>query len=157
MIRRCPPSSRPPESGYVLLIAIFVIVIVMASAFLVTASIDRQRWMHRRERQDILLTAMTDAAVAMALSQLWGDPDYDGTKEPFGEGTITIETRRIDRRHVEVTVYAKYWGSARSGQAMVRLDLRPPTDRSPPRVLSYKTIPAPAEGGEETDPSGIRG
>ena len=127
--------------GYVLIVAIFVILIVMTAALLVVLALNHQMWLYRQERQDVQLRAMIDGALAKALANLWRDPDYAGTSEPFADGTITIETRKVDGLTVEVTVRATYWGGARAARATVRIDRGPWEVRSPPRVLVWKPVP----------------
>lgn len=127
--------------GYILIVALFVLLVMMTVSLLVAASLNHRMWLYRQERQDVELVAMVDGALAKALANLWGNPDYAGTTEPFGEGTIGIATRKIDGLTVEVTVWAAYWGGGRAARARVRIDRRPQSVRRPPRVLVWEPLP----------------
>lgn len=126
--------------GFVVLVALFVILVLMTAALLVAAALHRQHLLYRQERRNAVLVALNDGALAKALAHLWGDPDYRGTSEPFADGTISIETRKINSATVEVTVRATYWNGARAARARVRVDRRPPDRREPPRVLVWEPM-----------------
>jgi hypothetical protein len=128
------------QAGYVMIVALFVLLVVMTAGLLVAASLNHQMWLYRQERQDVELVAMVDGALAKALASLWGNPDYEGTSEPFGDGTIEIATRKIDGLTLEVTVRAAFWGGGRAARARVRIDRRPPDVREPPRVLVWEPV-----------------
>lgn len=134
-------SPRRGDSGYVVIVAIFVILIAMTSALLVAAALGRQSRLYLQERHSVHLTAMADGALAKALSSLYGDPDYGGGSEPFAGGTIVIEIEKIDGLTVDVTVTAAYGGAGRAARARVRIDRDPPERRDPPRVLRWEPLP----------------
>lgn len=134
-------GERRTAAGYVLIVSLFVLLVTMTAGLLVAASLQNRMWLYRQERQDVELAAMVDGALAKSLASLWGDPDYAGASEPFGEGTIAIETRKIDGLTVEVTVRATFWGGARAARARVRIDRRPWAVREPPRVLVWQPLP----------------
>lgn len=122
-----------------LIVALFVILIVMTAAMLVVASLNRQMWLLRQERQDVQLTAMVDGGLAKALSQLWDEPDdLAPVMEPFAGGSITIEKKKIDGLKVEVTVRASYWGGGRAARAVVRISRRDPP--LAPKVLVWERV-----------------
>lgn len=126
--------------GYVLIVALFVLLVVMTAGLLVAASLHQQMWLFRQERQDVELMAMLDGALAKGLANLWGNPDYEGTSEPFANGTIAIATRKIGGLTVEVTVRATLGSGARAARARVRIDRRPPAVREPPEVLLWEPL-----------------
>ncbi len=131
--------SRHGRRGYVLIVALFVIVIVMTAAMLVAASLNRQMWLLRQQRQDVQLTALVDAGLAKALSQLWDAPDdLETVSEPFADGSFVIEKKKIDGLTVEVTVRASYWGGGRAARAVVRISRRDPPLR--PRVIAWEPV-----------------
>ncbi len=133
-------EDRVFAEGYVFLVALFVILVLMTAALLVAAALHRQHRLYRYERQNVALMAIADGALAKALAQLWRDPDYGGTTEPFADGAFSIETRRLNSLTVEVTVRATYWNGARAARATVRIDRSPPHRRKPPRVLVWEPI-----------------
>ncbi len=131
-----------------LIVALFAIVIAMTAAMLVAASLDRQMRLLRQERQDVQLTALVDGALARALSRLWDQPDdLEPVSEPFGDGAIEIEKKKIDGLTVEVTVRASYWGGGRAARAVVRVSRLPRDGRPPPRVLVWEPVSYRASAG----------
>lgn len=128
------------NAGYVVIVALFVILIAMTAALLVAASLHQKSWLYLQERRNVQLTAMADAALAKALSSLWRDPNYGGGSEPFADGTITIQIEKVNGLTVDVTVAATYGGGGRAARARVRIDRDPPDRRDPPRVLRWEPI-----------------
>lgn len=136
-ILRCRHGS---QSGYVLIVALFVMVVTLTASLLIAASMTRQMQTYRLELRDARLTALADGALSMALARLWRDPDWEGTSEPFGDGMITIENRKIDGLNIEVSVSVTYGIGGRAARARVRVSRKPQDERPPPRVLSWEPV-----------------
>ena len=156
MVRR-----RADAYGYLLIVALFVILVAMSAALLVSASIHRQSRAYLRERQQVELTAMTDAALALALSSLSVDTDFTGATRSFGPtggsrgrdvgaGTIEIEVRAdpLDDPKVRlVVVRAAFGASGRAAQARVCVKPDPSPNeelcdgRRRPWVIEWEPIP----------------
>lgn len=111
------------QQGYVLIVALFVLIVLMSAAALIASSLAYRMWSFRQEVQAVRLTALLDGGLAKALPNLWANPHWSGIEaEPFGDGTITIEVRPEEEPYVEVVVKASYWGARRAARAKVELD-----------------------------------
>ena len=133
MVRR-----RERSGGYVLVVALFVLVMVMAAGALLTSSLHYRMGLLRQEAQSVHLSALADAGLAMALAQLALHPFDDlELDERLGDGRVKVVGMlgdRVMRREVEVTAT---WGTAgRAVRAVVQLD-----DHAPPRVVAWERVP----------------
>lgn len=132
---------RPRESGHVMIVALFVLIVVMTAALLTAMGLNRRFQQYRDEMRDVELRAQLDAGLAETLSRLWSDPNYeaDGRAEPFGDGTVAVKTDKKSGLLIEVTVQATYWGGRRAAVAIVKIDRHPDQEkREPPRVLRWE-------------------
>lgn len=130
--------SRDPESGHALLLALFVIVLTLAAGTLIAANIDLRLRLVRQQHHDLQLTALGDAALAMALAELEARPSYSGTGGPvgFADGLIEIRIEDAAYPHAAIAVEVTYAGRRRASRADIRLD--------PVRVLGWQPV-APVE------------
>jgi hypothetical protein len=126
------------DSGHVMIIALFVLVVTMTAALLVSLGLNQRFMQYRDEVRGIQLRALVDAGLAETLSKLYGDPNYlaSGTVEPLGKGTYAVTTKKISGLVVEVKVRATYWGGRRAIRAVVQIDRE--EEGGPPRVLSWE-------------------
>ena len=142
-------KRRTGTSGYVMIVALFVILVAMTAALLVAASIHRQSRTYLRERQQVELTAMTDAALALALSTLSVDTGFTGTTRPFADGTIEIKVSADPLGNPKVrlvVVRAAFGASGRAAQARVCVEPDPNNQercdgRRRPWVIEWEPIP----------------
>jgi len=120
------------QRGYVLIVALFVLIVLMSAAALIASSLAYRMWSFRQETQAVHLSSLLDSALAKALANLWSNPGYGGVSdESFGDGTISIEVRPAELTTVEVVVKASYWGARRAARAVVELDKNYPPKFSP--------------------------
>ena len=127
---------RGAQEGYALLLALAVTGLALAAGFLVVlALVLRMELVQERER-DLRLTALLDAGMAHALSEVARDPDYGGTQgvEPFGGGTYAISAERVGSNQVSLRLRAVYAGVGRGGEAEISLLPRL-------RVTSWRLVP----------------
>ncbi len=130
------------QEGYVLLVALFAVVFLMAAGAMLAASLGYRSWLVREQARDVHLTALTDGALARSLAKLSVNSYYEGTgEEALGEGTIAIAVERTGLYERRVTVTASYGGGRRSARARVQVD-----DVRPPRVLGWEPVPPPPPG-----------
>ncbi len=125
------------EGGYALLAALVVIVLVMASGALLAASLQYRMWLLRQETQNVHLTALTDAGLALALDRFSLSHFWDGVGEqPLGDGAFAVAVEMGDQAMVRVVTVTATWGAAgRAVRAEVRL-----SDYLPPRVISWRPV-----------------
>ena len=123
--------------GYVLVVALFVIVLIMAGGALLAGSLRYRMWLLRQEVQSIQLTSLTDSGLALALDALSLSPFYDGTAaQPLGDGTVAVVVEMGERAETrEVWVTATYASAGRRIRAEVQL-----SERYPPRVVSWEPV-----------------
>ncbi len=125
------------EQGYVLITALVVMALMMASGALLAASLQYRMWLLRQEVQGIHLTALTDAGLALALDRLSLSHFWDGLEEQtLGDGTFTVEVEMGDQAMTRVVTVNGAWGPARrAARAVVLL-----SDYRPPRVISWRPV-----------------
>ncbi len=140
---------RRSDDGYVLVVALVVIALMMAGGALLAGSLQYRMWLLRQEVQDIHLTALTDAGLALALDRLSTSHFWDGTGEqPMGEGTFAVAVEMGDQAMTrEVTVTATWGAAGRAVRARVRL-----SDFLPPRVVSWQPIAFNPHGEAGSEP-----
>lgn len=115
------------EAGSTIVMALYaVLMLTLALSVVATALL-----LHLRESQHeaiaVRLTALADAALAEALSQLAGSPFADGVSEhDFGDGTIASEISTSDGTNMVVLARAAYAGRQREVRADVRLTVLGP-------------------------------
>ena len=118
------PSGRPSEAGHALILALFVLILTLTASALIAFAVDLRLRAVREQNQDLQLTALCDAGLAMALAELDARASYTGTGSaiPFGNGKILIEVEQTAFRHVQVDVEAAYSHRRRAVRADVRLE-----------------------------------
>lgn len=133
------------EQGYALVTALVVIALMMASGALLAASLQFRMWLLRQEVQDIHLTALTDAGLALALDGLSRSHFWDGVGEqPLGDGSFTVSVEMGDQAMTRVvTVNGALGPARRAARAVVRL-----SDYLPPRVISWQPVAVVSQGLE---------
>ncbi len=125
------------QRGYVLVAALVVIVLMMAGGALLAASLQYRMWLLRQEVQNVHLTALTDAGLALALDRFSLSHSWDGIGEqPLGDGAFAVEVEMGDQAMTRVVSVTARWGAGgRAVRAEVRL-----SDYLPPRVISWRPV-----------------
>lgn len=121
-----------------MLLALFVIFLTMAAGALLAGSLNYRMILLREEVQDVHLTAISDAGIALALDQLVLSPFWTGSlQREIGDGTVSVDISNSNRVMVRlVDVTAVYGTGGRALRAEIQVD-----DYSPPRVISWKPQP----------------
>lgn len=144
--RRCPPGPpRPPEAGYALLLALFVIFLVSLTLALLFASLQVRLRVLRDESRSVQLVAQTDAALAEALAGLALDPAFPGiSTHSFGRGTLTSQVQRTAPTQYLVSARGTFAGKWREVAATVQ------RDASGLQVMSWRRTGEGFESGSGT-------
>jgi len=123
--------------GFVLVSALVVIALMMAGGALLAASLQHRMWLLRQEVQDLHLTALADAGLALALDRLALSPGFEGTGEQaMGEGAFAVGVEMADQAMTRVVTVTAVWGrGGRRIRAVVLL-----SDLQAPRVISWQPV-----------------
>ena len=96
---------------------IFLLSIALA---LLAASLQLRMRLVREDAQTVILTALSDAAVAETLANLVQSPDYPGAPEhELGQGTISTKVESLGPGLYDVIAVAKYSGRTRTVEAEI--------------------------------------
>lgn len=140
--RRAP---RPPEAGYALFLALFVIFLVSLTLALLFASLQVRLRVLRDESRSVQLVAQTDAALAEALAGLALDPAFPGVAtHSFGRGTLASQVRRTAPTQYLVSARGTFAGKWRAVAATVQ------RDASGLQVMSWRRTGEGFESGAGT-------
>jgi hypothetical protein len=105
------------EAGFGLLGALIVIFLLSIALALLAGSLQLRM---REDAQTVILTALSDAAVAEALANLVQSPDFPGAPEhEFGQGKIATQVESLGPGLYDVVAVAKYSGRTRTVEAEV--------------------------------------
>jgi type II secretory pathway pseudopilin PulG len=116
--------SRRGESGYALLTALVVILLLAIALGLLAGSLQLRLRLVREDAENVLLSALSDAAVAETLAHLTQSPDYPGSPErEFGGGKIASRVLPLGAGFYNVVATATYGYRTRTVEAEV---FRPP-------------------------------
>lgn len=103
--------SRTPQgqSGYALLMALFVIFLVSISLALLASSLQIRLRLERENGETVLLSGLSDAAVAETLAHLSQDDFYAGVpRRDFGKGRIESRVVPLGANRYEIEATATY-------------------------------------------------
>ncbi len=129
--------SRRGESGFALLTALVVILLLSIALGLLAASLQIRLRMVRDDAENVILSALSDAAVAEAVAHLAQSAWYSGSPEHlFGDGRIGSEVTPISATLFTVVATARFAGRKRVVEAEV---FRAP--REAPRVRRWRRLP----------------
>ena len=88
--------ARRGEAGFGLLMALMVLFLVSIALALLGGSLQLRMRLVREDAETVILTALSDAAVAEAVAHLAQDPNYPGeSAHDFGHGKISTFFRVI--------------------------------------------------------------
>jgi hypothetical protein len=108
------------EAGFGLLGALIVIFLLSIALALLAGSLQLRMRLVREDAQTVILTALSDAAVAEALANLVQSPDFPGAPEhEFGQGKIATQVESLGPGLYDVVAVAKYSGRTRTVEAEV--------------------------------------
>lgn len=139
------------QDGHVLAVVLVMVLILMSAGSLLALALRFQYETHYLENRDLRLKALTDAALAETLAELWNERDYGGFESyPFAGGTISSEVQRIAFQSREVIVRVTWGGGARAVRATVWVDVKDRAER--PEVRGWKVVPSAAEGPTPSTP-----
>jgi hypothetical protein len=112
--------SRNGESGYALLTAMLVIFLLSLALGLLAASLQLRLRLTREDGESVILSALSDAAVAEAVANLAQSAGYPGSAEhPFGGGRIASRVVPTSPGIFDVIATAAYGSRNRTVEAEV--------------------------------------
>ena len=137
MKRRAFRRSQGGESGHALIFALFVIILALTAGALIATTFQLRMNLVRQQEADLQVTALCDAALAMALAELEERASYSGTggTVPFANGEIRVDVEKVSYRRVTVDVEGSYAGRRRAARADVQLQ--------PTLLLDWQPIAPP--------------
>lgn len=149
---------RRGQSGYALLTALLVLLLVSVSLAILAASLQLRMRLARQEVETVNLMTLTDGALAETLAHLYVEPGFTGVPEhPLGRGQVKSQVTGSGVGRYTVVAVARYAGKERSVQAEVvrtegtRLD---PLGRPRPvvrvRVTGWRRLAGSGDGSESS-------
>jgi hypothetical protein len=112
--------SRRGESGYALMTAVMVLLLVSMALGLLGASLHLRMRLVRADGMSVILSALSDAAVAEAAAHLAESASYAGSPErEFGGGKIASQVYPLGGGVFGVLATAEYAGGKRIVEAEV--------------------------------------
>lgn len=112
--------ARRREAGYVLLTALLVVFLLSIALGLLAASLQLRMRLVKDDAETVILTALSDAAVAEAVANLARSSFYSGTEEhELGGGTIGSRAEQTGENVFLVKATATYNGRKRDVAAEV--------------------------------------
>jgi hypothetical protein len=113
-------GARQGESGFGLLGALIVIFLLSIALALLAGSLQLRMRLVREDAQTVILTALSDAAVAEAVANLARNAGYKGADEhEFGQGKIETQVDSLGPGLFDVVAVARYAGRTRKVEAEV--------------------------------------
>ena len=140
--------KRREESGYALVMALMVIFLVSVSLALLAASLQIRLRLEAENGETVILSGLSDGALAESLANLAEDPSYTGVPEhDFGRGRIssTVESLDADNRLFNVRATATYRQRRRVVEARVVRGI------GSARVVRWRRVVEAVEKAEGTD------
>jgi hypothetical protein len=112
--------SRRGESGYAVMMALVVILLLSIALDLLAASLQLRLRLVREDAESVILSALSDAAVAEAAANLAQSAYYSGSPEhEFGGGKIASRVQPASSGIFEVIATSAYAGRTRTVEAEV--------------------------------------
>ncbi|HSK78436.1 MAG TPA: hypothetical protein VLQ45_18425 [Thermoanaerobaculia bacterium] len=111
---------RRGQSGYALMTALLVLLLVSISLALLAASLNLRMRLLKQEAETVHLAALTDGVLAETLANLYVQPDFAGVPEhPLGRGKVKSQVTSVGLGRYTVVATTKYAGKERSARAEV--------------------------------------
>jgi type II secretory pathway pseudopilin PulG len=115
-----PTEPNGGESGYALLTALLVIFLLSIALSLLAASLQLRMRIVREDAETVILSGLSDAAVAEAVANLAASAYYSGSPEhTFGDGKITSTVEPESPGLFNVVATATYAGRKRAVQVEI--------------------------------------
>ena len=112
--------ARRGEAGFGLLMALMVLFLLSIALALLAGSLQLRLRLVREDAQTVILTALSDAAVAEAVANLAQNAGYPGAPaHDFGHGKIATEITPIGPGLFDVVATATYASRTRAVEAEV--------------------------------------
>jgi hypothetical protein len=112
--------ARRGEAGFGLLMALMVLFLLSIALALLAGSLQLRLRLVREDAQTVILTALSDAAVAEAVANLAQNANYVGAPaHDFGHGKIATEITPIGPGLFDVVATATYASRTRAVEAEV--------------------------------------
>jgi hypothetical protein len=112
--------GRRGEAGFGLLMALLVLFLLSIALALLAGSLQLRMRLVREDAQTVILTALSDAAVAEAVANLAQNANYQGAPaHDFGHGKIATEITPIGPGLFDVVATATYASRSRTVEAEV--------------------------------------
>jgi hypothetical protein len=116
------PGPAAADSGFALLVALFVVFLLSLSLSLIGLSLALRLRVARDEARGTMLTALCDAAIAETLADVAAGAFGGVGEHPFGGGTIGSQVQKIAAQHYRITATAHFGSRARTVLADVVRD-----------------------------------
>jgi hypothetical protein len=120
--RRARPAPAAAESGFALLVALFVVFLLSVALSLLGMSLALRLRVAHDEARATTLNALCDAAVAETLAGLAAGQAGGVDEHPFGGGSIGSQVQTLAAKHYRITATARTGGRARTVLADVVRD-----------------------------------
>ena len=134
--------SRPGESGYAMMLAVFILFLLSISLALVGLSLAIRLRMVKAESEAVVRGALADAAFDEALAHLADSATYPGApRHPLGDGQVQSRVLPVGLNQYHITAAGTYAGRTRRIQAVAR---RSPTGEI--TVESWRLDPVAPRG-----------
>jgi hypothetical protein len=131
-------ASPDTESGFALLTALLVLVLVALCLTLISISLLLHMRAVRQESQGVILTALSDAALAEAVANLAVDANFTGVQEhPLGSGRIVSQVSKLSATQFRIVATAKLGTRTRIVEVFVQ---RTPAATE---VRQWRVLPPP--------------
>ncbi|MFY9824720.1 MAG: hypothetical protein WAM82_25305 [Thermoanaerobaculia bacterium] len=113
-------AARRGEAGFGLLMALMVLFLLSIALALLAGSLQIRMRLVREDAETVILTALSDAAVAEAVANLAQSSGYPGSPaHEFGHGKITSVVTPIGLGLFDVVATATYANRTRTVEAEV--------------------------------------
>lgn len=146
---RVAGSGRSEESGQALVLALLVLALLTGVLALISMLLVSRMGEVRDEGRRVVLTALTDGALAETLARLASTPSFPGLDEQrMGEGIVESRVGRAGPSTLVIEVDASYRG------AYLQVEARAlERERAAPRVVSWR-VTGSGRGSGRGDPEG---
>ena len=112
--------ARRGEAGFGLLVALMVLFLLSIALALLAGSLQIRMRLVREDAETVILSALSDAAVAEAVANLAQNPAYPGAgAHDFGHGKIATVVTQLGPGVFDVVATATYATRTRSVEAEV--------------------------------------
>jgi hypothetical protein len=134
--------GKTGEAGFALLTALLVVFLVSLCLTLISVSLLLRMRAVRQESQGVILTALSDAALAESVANLAVDADFAGVPEhTLGSGKIASHISKLSATQFRIVATARLGTRTRAIEAFVQ---RTPASTE---VRQWRVLPPQPPGG----------